>query len=44
MQSKLAQGDRLPNMQLNLTDGSTLAIPDDMPSRYLLLLYFRGAW
>ena len=44
MQTKLAQGDRLPDIKLNLTDGSTLAIPDAMPSRYVALLGFRGAW
>ena len=44
MQSKLAQGDRLPNIQLNLTDGSIMDLPGDMHTRYLVLLYFRGAW
>ena len=44
MQSKLAQGDRLPNIQLNLTDGSIMDLPVDMPTRYLVLLCFRGAW
>lgn len=44
MHTKLAQGDRLPDIMLNLTDGSTLAIPDAMPSRYVALLGFRGAW
>ena len=44
MHNKLAQGERLPNIQLQLTDGSTLALPDELPSRYVALLYFRGAW
>ena len=44
MQNKLAQGDRLPDITFNLTDGSTLEIPDAMRTRYVALLYFRGAW
>ena len=44
MQTKLAQGDRLPNIRLNMTDGSIINLPGDMPTRYLVLLYFRGAW
>lgn len=44
MQTKLAQGDKLPDLKLNLTDGSTLALPSAMPARYVALLLFRGAW
>ena len=44
MAEKLVQGDRLPTMELSLTDGSTLALPGDVPGRYLALLFFRGAW
>ena len=44
MPEKLVQGDRLPTIELALTDGSTLALPDEVPGRYLALLFFRGAW
>ena len=44
MPEKLVQGDRLPTMELSLTDGSTLTLPDEVPGRYLALLFFRGAW
>ena len=44
MQTKLAQGDRLPYIRLNMTGGSIIDLPGDMPTRYLVLLYFRGAW
>ena len=44
MVDKLQQGDRLPELTLNLTDGSTLTLPSDMSSRYLAVLFYRGVW
>ena len=44
MSDKLVQGDRFPTIELALTDGSTLSLPDQTPGRYLALLFFRGAW
>ena len=44
MSEKLQQGDRLPELVLNLTDGGTLTLPKDMSSRYLALLFYRGVW
>ncbi len=44
MTAKLQQGDRLPETILNLIDGGTLALPSDMSSRYLALLFYRGVW
>ena len=44
MGKKLQQGDRLPQLSLNLIDGSTLNLPADMSSRYLALLFYRGVW
>ncbi len=44
MSEKLQQGDRLPDLTLNLIDGQTLALPDAMSSRYLALLFYRGVW
>jgi peroxiredoxin len=44
MVDKLQQGDRLPEISLNLTDGSTLVLPGDMSSRYLAVLFYRGVW
>ena len=41
---KLQQGDRLPSISLKLISGDTLALPDDMPSRYLALLFYRAHW
>ena len=44
MPEKLVQGDRFPTIELALTDGSTLALPEDAPGRYFALLFYRGAW
>ena len=44
MADKLIQGDRFPTIALDLIDGSTIAIPGQLPGRYLALLFYRGAW
>ena len=44
MSDKLQQGDRLPELTLNLIDGGKLALPGEMSSRYLALLFYRGVW
>ena len=44
MNEKLQQGDRMAGLNLNLIDGSALALPDDMSSRYLAVLFYRGVW
>lgn len=41
---KLQQGDRLPSIALKLIDGGTLTLPEQMPSRYLALLFYRAHW
>ncbi|MFP6594433.1 MAG: hypothetical protein VB860_05560 [Dehalococcoidia bacterium] len=42
--SKLVQGDKLPTITFDLTDGETLTMPDEMPGRYVALLFYRGNW
>ena len=44
MPEKLLQGDRFPTIALNLTDGSTMTLPEQIPGRYLALLFYRGGW
>ena len=44
MGEKLVQGDRMPSLTLNLTNGDTISLPGDMPSRYVALLFYRGHW
>ncbi len=44
MTEKLQQGDRLPHLSFRLVDGEELSLPEGMASRYVALLFFRGAW
>ena len=44
MPSKLVQGEKLPAMTLNLTDGRSIQLPGDMSGRCLALLFYRGKW
>ena len=44
MPGKLTQGDRFPDITLNLTDGKSVLLPDRIPGRYLALLFYRGEW
>jgi peroxiredoxin len=44
MAEKLVQGDKLPRISLNLTDGRGLDPPRDVTGRYLVLLFYRGNW
>ena len=44
MADKLVQGDKLPEISLNLTDGRSLDLPRDVTGRYLVLLFYRGNW
>jgi peroxiredoxin len=44
MAEKLVQGNRLPPITLTLIDGTALTLPDQLPGRYLALLFYRGTW
>lgn len=44
MGEKLVQGGKLPTITLKLVDGKTLKLPDELPGRYLALLFYRGTW
>ena len=44
MPEKLIQGDRFPAIELNLTDGSTMTLPNEARGRYFALLFYRGEW
>ena len=44
MAHKLVQGDKLPDITINLIDGRSLDLPRDMTGRYLVLLFYRGNW
>lgn len=38
------QGDRFPPMTLKLLSGGAINLPEEMPSRYMALLFYRGHW
>ncbi len=40
----LQQVDKFPSLTLKLVSGETLRLPDEMPTRYLALLFYRGHW
>ncbi len=44
MAEKLQQGDRFPSITFKLVSGETMSVPDDMTSRYVALLFYRGHW
>lgn len=44
MAIKLGTGDQLPALTLNLIDGSSFALPDDLSSTYTVFLIYRGHW
>ncbi|MDP6496337.1 MAG: hypothetical protein QGI76_07535 [Dehalococcoidia bacterium] len=44
MGEKLQQGEGLPRVTLQMLDGGTVTLPDDAPTRYTALLYYRGHW
>ena len=44
MLNKLKQGDRFPTITLNLIGGDTIRFPDDVQTRYEVLLFYRGYW
>jgi len=44
MGEMLQQGARLPKITLNLLEGGTITLPDDAPTRYIALLFYRGHW
>jgi hypothetical protein len=44
MGEKLQQGDRFPSLTLKLVQGGTIRLPDEMPTRYAAVLFYRGHW
>ena len=42
--TKLVQGDKIPQITFDLIDGRSITLPDEFPSRYLALLFYRGNW
>ena len=41
---KLTTGDDFPNLTLDLADGGTLELPEDIDTRFAIVLFYRGHW
>ncbi len=44
MADKLIEGSRMPPLSLTLVGGQRLSLPGGTPSRYLVLMFYRGHW
>ena len=44
MPEKLFEGDLFPNIELDLIDGSKIALPQQAPTPFTALLFYRGVW
>ncbi|MDH3513185.1 MAG: hypothetical protein OER85_20300 [Gammaproteobacteria bacterium] len=44
MAEKLDTGNVFPSLTLQLVDGQSLTVPDDMDGKYKVILFYRGHW
>lgn len=44
MAEKLNAGDVFPSLAIDLVDGGTIKIPEDMDAKYRVILFYRGHW
>ena len=44
MSSRLHNGDRFPDLAIDVVGGGTLAIPHDLAGSYAVVLLYRGSW
>ncbi len=44
MAEKLNTGDTFPRLSLELVGGGSLTVPDDLESKYKVILFYRGHW
>ena len=44
MAEKLDSGDTLPSVTLKLVGGGSVTLPDELPTQYGVLLFYRGHW
>jgi peroxiredoxin len=44
MAEKLNAGDQFPKLRLDLVDGGTLELPDELDAKYRVILFYRGHW
>jgi len=44
MGEMLQSGAKMPSMTFNTVDGETITLPDDIPTGYGAILFYRGHW
>ena len=44
MADKLDAGEVFPSTSLQLVDGRTVRLPDDLATDYAVVLFYRGHW
>ena len=44
MSPKLQQGDHFPTLTFSLIDGGSITLPNDIPTQYAAILFYRGHW
>jgi len=44
MANQLTGGDTFPNLTLNMADGSSVNLPDDIETPLAVVLFYRGHW
>ncbi len=44
MAEKLGIGATFPTLNLTLTDGRRVSLPDELEGRYRVILFYRGHW
>ena len=44
MAEKLQQNDRFPALELRLVGGGSVLLPDEIPTRYAAIFFYRAYW
>jgi peroxiredoxin len=44
MAKQLNPGDQFPNYSVQVVDGRTLNIPQDLRGEYAVIIFYRGIW
>ncbi len=44
MADKLGIGEAMPAVTIDVVDGGTLELPNDLDGRYKMIIFYRGHW
>ncbi|MCY3827928.1 MAG: hypothetical protein OXF89_02215 [Rhodospirillaceae bacterium] len=44
MGEKLGIGATFPDLSIDLVDGGSMRLPDDLSGKYRVILFYRGHW